>query len=75
MVSSTTITDQGALLIPESLRDSFGLTPGSTVIFEETERGLLLRPSHEAMIEIYTDERIAEFEAEFDKIGELPGDG
>jgi AbrB family looped-hinge helix DNA binding protein len=49
------------VVIPPSLRRRFGLVEGSTVIAEEREDGVLIRPADSAPIEDYSPERIAEF--------------
>ena len=51
----------GAVTIPAELRDQYGLTEGSTLVFEPSEGGILLRPDEELDVEIYTPERQAEF--------------
>ena len=48
-------------MIPARLRKRFGMEEGATVVAEEREDGILIRPAVVMPIEIYTDERIAEF--------------
>jgi AbrB family looped-hinge helix DNA binding protein len=55
------IGKRGVFTIPASLRKRFGLADGSLVIAEEREDGILLRPAIATPIEIYSDERAAEF--------------
>ncbi|MBI4543663.1 MAG: AbrB/MazE/SpoVT family DNA-binding domain-containing protein [Gemmatimonadetes bacterium] len=52
---------RGTLVIPARLRRRFGLTEGCTVIAEETEEGILIRPAVTVPIEMYSAERRAEF--------------
>lgn len=52
---------RGVVVIPAPLRKRFGIEEGATVIAEEREDGVLIRPAVTLPIEIYTDERIAEF--------------
>jgi AbrB family looped-hinge helix DNA binding protein len=52
---------RGVITIPATLRKRFGLDDGSLVIAEEREDGILLRPAVAAPVEIYGNERIAEF--------------
>lgn len=52
---------KGAFTIPAALRKRFGLSDGSLLIAEECEGGIMLRPAIAAPIELYTDERAAEF--------------
>lgn len=54
------INPRGTLTIPKELREKFGL--GGQAILEETSEGLVLRPAATYPIEIYTDERIADFQ-------------
>ena len=52
---------RGVFTIPAQMRKRYGLVDGSLVIAEEREDGILLRPAIATPIEIYSDERIAEF--------------
>lgn len=49
------------MTIPASLRKRFHLHDGSLVIAEEREDGILIRPAEVMPVEVYSDERIAEF--------------
>jgi AbrB family looped-hinge helix DNA binding protein len=57
----TKIGKRGTVVIPAALRRRFALNEGATVIIEEREDGLALRPAVTMPIEIYTPERKAEF--------------
>jgi len=52
---------RGTVVIPARLRKRFGIEEGSLIIAEERGDGILIRPAIALPIEIYTDERIAEF--------------
>ncbi|MEP6753936.1 MAG: AbrB/MazE/SpoVT family DNA-binding domain-containing protein [Chthonomonadales bacterium] len=52
---------RGVFTIPAQMRKRYGLVDGSLVIAEEREDGILLRPAIATPVEIYSDERIAEF--------------
>ena len=52
---------RGVVVIPARLRRRFGMEEGATVIAEEREDGVLIRPAVTLPVEVYTDERIAEF--------------
>ena len=52
---------RGVFTIPAFLRKRFGLSDGSLLIAEEREDGILLRPAIATPLEIYSDERTAEF--------------
>ena len=56
-----TIRKNGVFTIPAALRKRFGLSDGSSIIVEEREEGILVRPAVDTPIEVYSDERIAEF--------------
>ncbi|QDU70142.1 AbrB/MazE/SpoVT family DNA-binding domain-containing protein [Engelhardtia mirabilis] len=55
------INSRGVVTIPAALRKAFGLEAGEELFAEETPEGILLRPAVSVPIEIYTEERIAEF--------------
>lgn len=57
----TKIGKRGTVVIPAALRRRFALDEGATVIIEEREDGLSLRPAVTMPVEIYSPERIAEF--------------
>lgn len=52
---------KGVFTIPAALRKRFGLLDGSLIIAEEREEGILLRPAVATPVEIYSDERTAQF--------------
>lgn len=71
MADRVTINDRGVITIPAPMRRALGLEAGEELIIEQTAEGILLRPSVSVPIEIYSEERIAEFasdEAEIDKL-------
>ncbi len=61
MKERITINDRGVVTIPAALRRAFGLKAGGELIAEETPEGILLRPAVSVVIELYSEERIAEF--------------
>ena len=58
---SSRIGKRGTLVIPAKLRRRFGIEEGSEVIAEETPEGILIRPAVTVPLELYTEERKAEF--------------
>lgn len=71
MKERVTINDRGVVTIPAALRRAFGLEAGEELIAEDTPEGILLRPAVSVPIELYSEERIAEFasdEAEIEKL-------
>lgn len=71
MPERVTIDDRGAVRIPAVFRSVFGLEAGSEVIAEVAPDGILLRPAVPLPIEVYSDERIAEFENDEHAIAEI----
>ena len=63
MRASVTITSRGVITLPAKLRQALGLKADDQLIAETTPEGLLLRPAVTLPVEIYTDERVREFDA------------
>ena len=61
---------RGTVTLPKQLRDQYALTTNDLLLAEPTPEGILLRPAVATAIEIYTDERIAEFAEEERKFEE-----
>ena len=61
MQDRVTITSRGIITIPTRMRKAFGLKTNDQLIIEQTQEGLLLRPTVNLPIEHYTEQRIAEF--------------
>lgn len=62
MQATLTITSRGVVTLPAKLRQALGLKADDLLIAETTPEGLLLRPAVTLPIEMYSDQRIAEFE-------------
>ena len=62
MKATLTISGRGLIALPAKMREAAGLRPHENLIAETTPEGILLRPAVTVPIEIYTDERIAEFD-------------
>jgi AbrB family looped-hinge helix DNA binding protein len=71
MQSKITINDRGVITIPAAIRQAFGLKANDELIVEDTDQGILLRPAISVPIEIYTDERIAEFASDEEEVGRI----
>jgi AbrB family looped-hinge helix DNA binding protein len=71
MQERVTIGYRGAITIPARLRDAYGLKPNDELIIEPSNGGLLLRPVTREPLEIYTEDRIAEFASEEEELGRL----
>jgi antitoxin PrlF len=67
MKTTLTITSRGVVTLPAKLRQALGLKADDQLIAETTPDGLLLRPAVTLPVEMYSEERIREFdEAEAD---------
>lgn len=64
MKATLTVTSRGVVTLPAKLRQSLGIKADDQLIAETTPEGLLLRPAITLPVEIYSDERIAEFDRE-----------
>lgn len=53
------------------MREAFGLKANDQLIIENTPEGLLLRPTISIPLELYTDERIAEFTRDEEAVAKL----
>jgi AbrB family looped-hinge helix DNA binding protein len=62
MKTTLTISSRGVITLPAKLRRALGLKPDDLLIAETTSDGLLLRPAVPLPIELYTDERVREFD-------------
>jgi bifunctional DNA-binding transcriptional regulator/antitoxin component of YhaV-PrlF toxin-antitoxin module len=58
------MNSRGTLTIPLKARRRLGLEKGGMVFMEETERGVAIVPGTFLPVEIYSDERIKEFDEE-----------
>ena len=62
MKAYVTITGRGVITLPAKLRQALGLCADDQLIAETTPEGLLLRPAMTVPVEMYTPERVQEFE-------------
>jgi antitoxin PrlF len=63
MKTTLTLTSRGVVTLPAKLRRALGLKTDDQLIAETTAEGLLLRPAVTLPVEIYSEKRIAEFDA------------
>lgn len=68
MTSMVTINERGTLTLPKLMRRKLGLRGKGQVIAEEIPEGIVLKPGAAFPIEIYTDERIAEFDKNIEQV-------
>ncbi len=71
MKVSVTMNRRGVITLPARLRKALGLKADDQLIAETTSEGLLLRPAVTLPVEIYTDERIQEFDESEAKLAEF----
>ena len=64
MQTTLTINSRGVITLPAKLRKLMGLKLDGQLIAETTAQGLLLRPAVTLPLEIYSPERVAEFDDE-----------
>ena len=57
------INSRGVVTLPAKLRQAMGLKADDQLIAETTPQGLLLRPAVTLPLELYTSERVQEFDA------------
>jgi bifunctional DNA-binding transcriptional regulator/antitoxin component of YhaV-PrlF toxin-antitoxin module len=62
MKATLTISGRGLIALPAKMREAAGIRPQDNLIAETTPEGILLRPAVTVPIEIYSEERIAEFD-------------
>lgn len=73
MQTTLTINGRGVVTLPAKLRRAMGLKADDLLIAETTSQGLLLRPAVTLPLELYTPERVREFdEAEAELAALLP---
>lgn len=62
---TTLVTDTGQTTIPQSLREKYGIEPGDTVIWEDTDEGLVVRKViKDAGRGLWVDETVSESDRE-----------
>lgn len=71
MQDCITVGIQGTITIPARLCEAYGLKPNDKLIIQPSDEGLLLRPVLGESIELYTEDRIAEFADEEEELGSI----
>lgn len=62
MSEVTQISKRGQITLPAEVRKMLGLEPGDTLVVRVEEGRIVLEPAVVLPLELYSDERIAEFE-------------
>ena len=52
-METSVLTTKGQLLIPKRLRNKYGIKSGVKVVFEETDKGVLITPMNEKYFESF----------------------
>ncbi len=73
MKMTLTVTSRGVITLPAKLRRALNLKADDQLIAEPTADGLLLRPAVTLPIEIYTDERVREFDEAEEELANVLG--
>lgn len=63
MKTMLTMSSRGVITLPVKLRNAVGLSPEDQLIAEATPEGILLRPAVTLPVEIYSEQRVREFDA------------
>ena len=63
MQATLTINSRGVVTLPAKLRQAMGLKADDQLIAETTPEGLLLRPAITLPLELYSAQRVNEFDA------------
>ena len=64
------VNSRGTLTLPKPLRKLLGISEGGMLMYSFREGNVTLQPAETYPIEIYTDERIAEFKEDEEAIGD-----
>lgn len=62
MTTTIHISSRGTLTLPKPFRMALGIEGTDIIMAEQTEQGVFLKPVVAFPVEMYTDERIAEFD-------------
>ena len=62
MTTTIQVNSRGSMTLPKPLREKLGVGAGGLIVAEATDLGIVLQPAATFPIEIYSDERIAEFD-------------
>jgi len=68
MTTTIQVNQRGTLTLPIELRKKLGIEKGGVIMIEESSEGIILKPAVAFPVEMYTDERLKEFEKEDEKL-------
>ena len=72
MRATISVSGRGLIALPAEMRKAAGIRPLDSLIAETTSEGILLRPALTLPVEIYTPERVAEFDAAESELSKVP---
>jgi len=64
------VNERGSLTLPKSLRKKLGIERGGVVMAELSTEGLVLKPAVSFPIELYSNERVDEFDKADRELGQ-----
>lgn len=71
MKATVEVSGRGLIALPAKMRNAAGIHPRDILIAEMTPEGILLRPALTLPVEIYSAERVAEFNQAESEIEEV----
>ena len=71
MKTTLKISSRGVVTLPAEFRRALGLNAEDQIIAETTPDGLLLRPAVTLPVELYSEERIREFDAAEEELSQV----
>jgi bifunctional DNA-binding transcriptional regulator/antitoxin component of YhaV-PrlF toxin-antitoxin module len=71
MQMTLSVSGRGLIALPAAMRKAAGIRPQDSLIAETTSEGILLRPAVTLPVEIYSPERISEFDAAESELAEV----
>jgi len=74
MQATISVSGRGLIALPVAMRKAAGIRPQDSLIAETTSEGILLRPALTLPVEIYTAQRIAEFDAAESELSKVLAD-
>ena len=71
MQATISVSGRGLIALPAEMRKAAGIRPQDSLIAETTAEGILLRPALTLPVEIYTPERVAEFDSAESELSQI----
>ncbi len=71
MQMTLSVSGRGLIALPAVMRKAAGIRPQDSLIAETTAEGILLRPAVTLPVEIYSPERVSEFDDAESELAEV----